>query len=144
MHIQKYMAKISGPLLDRIDLHIEVPAVKYKELASKEAGEYSTSIRQRVISARELQMKRFEGRKGMYCNADMPSKDIQSFCKLDTAGEELLKMAITKLGLSARAYDRILKVGRTIADLSNSHNIRPEHISEAIQYRSLDRNLWQT
>jgi len=137
------MAKISGPLLDRIDLHIEVPAVRYKELASKEAGECSASIRQRVISAREIQMQRFAGRKGMYCNADMPSKDIQTFCKLDAAGEELLKMAITKLGLSARTYDRILKVVRTIADLTNALDIRPEHISEAIQYRSLDRNLWQ-
>lgn len=143
MQIQKYMAKISGPLLDRIDLHIEVPAVKYKKLASKEAGESSASIRQRAISARETQMKRFEGRKDRYCNADMQSKDIQSFCKLDTAGEELSKMAITKLGLSARAFDRILKVGRTIADLANSSNIRPEHISEPIQYRSLDRNFWQ-
>ena len=138
------MVKISGPLLDRIDLHIEVPAVKYKELASKTSGELSKTIRERVIAAREYQLKRFSGRKGMYCNADMQSKDIQSFCKLDIAGEELLKMAITKLGLSARAYDRILKVGRTIADLSNSADIRPEHISEAIQYRSLDRNLWQT
>jgi len=136
------MARISGPLLDRIDLHIEVPAVKYKELASKEAGECSASIRNRVIVAREIQMKRFDGRKEMFCNADMQSKDIQSFCKLDTAGEELLKMAITKLGLSARAYDRILKVARTIADLVSSNDIRPEHISEAIQYRSLDRNLW--
>ena len=142
MVIQKYMAKISGPLLDRIDLHIEVPAVKYKELASKESGEASKEIRNRVISAREVQMKRFEGRKGMYCNADMQSKDIQTYCKLDSAGEELLKMAITKLGLSARAYDRILKVARTIADLSSSDSIRPEHISEAIQYRTLDRNLW--
>ena len=89
-------------------------------------------------------MNRFVGRKGMYCNADMQSKDIQSYCKLDAAGEELLKMAITKLGLSARAYDRILKVARTIADLTRSADIRPEHLSEAIQYRSLDRNLWQT
>ena len=138
------MSRISGPLLDRIDLHIEVPAVKYKELASKEAGECSVEIRKRVILAREIQIKRFEGRKGMFCNADMESKDIQSYCKLDTAGEELLKMAITKLGLSARTYDRILKVARTIADLSRSSDIRPEHISEAIQNRSLDRNLWQT
>ena len=142
LRIQKYMAKISGPLLDRIDLHIEVPAVMYKELASKEAGEYSTSIRERVISARDIQMKRFEGRKGMYCNADMVPKDILMYCKLDSAGEELFKMAITMLGLSARAYDRILKVARTIADLSQATSIKPEHISEAIQYRSLDRNLW--
>ncbi len=137
------MAMISGPLLDRIDLHIEVPAVKYKELCSKAEGESSQRIRGRVVAAREVQMKRFEGRKGVYCNADMQSKDIQTFCKLDSAGEELLKMAITKLGLSARACDRILKIGRTIADLSSSPAIRPEHISEAIQYRSLDRNLLQ-
>ncbi len=130
--------------MDRIDLHIEVPAVKYKELSSKAEGESSQQIRARVVSAREIQMKRFVGRKGMYCNADMQSKDIQIHCKLDSAGEELLKMAITKLGLSARAYDRILKVARTIADLAASNNIRPESISEAIQYRSLDRNLWQT
>jgi magnesium chelatase family protein len=143
LQIQKYMAKISGPLLDRIDLHIEVPAVRYKELASREAGENSASIRERVFLARAIQMRRYEGRKGTYGNADMQSRDVQSFCKLDTAGEELLKMAITKLGLSARAYDRILKVARTIADLSSADSIRPEHISEAIQYRSLDRNLWE-
>ena len=136
------MAKISGPLLDRIDLHIEVPAVKYKELVSKDHTETSENVRQRVIAAREIQMKRFSLRKGMFCNADMQSKDIQSYCKIDSAGEELLKMAITKLELSARAYDRILKVGRTIADLANSKEVKPEHTSEAIQYRSLDRNLW--
>src|SRR5437870_12726164 len=103
LQIQKYMAKISGPLLNRIDLHIEVPAVRYKELASKESGESSQSIRDRVISAREIQIKRFEGSKNMYCNDDMQSKDIQSFCKLDNAGEELLTLAITTLDLSARA-----------------------------------------
>lgn len=138
------MAKISGPLLDRIDLHIDVPAVKYKELASKDTSESSQKIRERVVQAREVQMRRFVDRKGMYCNADLQSKDMQNYCKLDSAGEELLKMAITKLGLSARAYDRILKVGRTIADLTSSPDIKPEHISEAIQYRSLDRNLWLT
>jgi magnesium chelatase family protein len=139
--VQKYMAKISGPLLDRIDLHIEVPAVKYKELSSKESGENSASIRGRVMEARENQVRRFKGRKGLYANADMQSREIREFCRLDAAGEELLKMAITKLGLSARAYDRILKVGRTIADMAANPDIRPEHISEAIQYRSLDRNL---
>jgi magnesium chelatase family protein len=140
------MAKISGPLLDRIDLHIEVPAVKYKELASKEAGKSSASIRERVISAREIQMKRFGGRKGMYCpprRTDMQSKDIRKCCRIDDTEMELLIMAIPKLGLSARAYDRMLKVARTIADLSSADSVRPEHINEAIQSRSLDRNLWQ-
>ncbi|MEK7250702.1 MAG: magnesium chelatase, partial [Bacteroidota bacterium] len=121
--------------------HIDVPAVKYKELSSKESGEKSEHIRARVIEAREIQTRRFAGRKGLFANADMQSKEIREFCKIDSQGEELLKMAITKLGLSARAYDRILKVGRTIADLAKSSDIRPEHISEAIQYRSLDRNL---
>jgi len=117
--------------------------VKYKELASKESGESLQQIRQQVVEARDIQMKRFVGRKGMYCNADMQPMDIHAHCKLDSAGEGLLKMAITKLGLSARAYDRILKVARTITDLAGSETIRPEHISEAIQYRSLDRNLWE-
>ncbi len=142
IQIQRYMAKISGPLLDRIDIHIEVPAVKYKELASKELGESSANIRGRVEAARQRQTERFKNKKQIYCNADMGSKEIREYCSIDTAGEELLKMAITKLGLSARAYDRILKVARTIADLGASESIRPEHISEAIQYRSLDRNLW--
>ena len=135
------MSKISGPLLDRIDLRIEVPAVKYKELSSKESGKSSEKIHARVMQAREIQLDRFKGRKGIYANADMQSKEIREFCRIDAQGEDLLKMAITKLGLSARAYDRILKVGRTIADMSGSADIRPEHISEAIQYRSLDRNL---
>ena len=140
--IQKYMAKISGPLLDRIDIHIEVPAVKFKDLDSSATGEKSVEIRKRVIEARDAQSKRFEGIKHIYKNADMSSKEIRKFCKLDANCEELLKMAMTRLGLSARAYDRIIKVSRTIADLDNSSVIAPQHISEAIQYRSLDRELW--
>lgn len=143
MQIQKYMAKISGPLLDRIDIHIEVPAVKVTELAQKKPGEQSASVRDRVITAREKQLQRFSlHKKNLFSNAGMQSKEIREFCRIDSAGEELLKMAMTKLGLSARAYDRILKVSRTIADLSESAEIATEHLSEAIQYRSLDRNLW--
>ena len=141
--IQKYMSKISGPLLDRIDIHIEVPAVKYKELSADVTGEKSETIRERVINARAIQLKRFVELDYIYTNGDMGSKEIRKFCKLDSSGEELLKLAMTKLGLSARAYDRILKVSRTIADLENSENIQPRHISEAIQYRSLDRELWR-
>ena len=141
--IQKYMAKISGPLLDRIDIHIEVPAVKFKELSAKEQSELSEKIRDRVIEAREVQLKRYEGNPHIYNNSDMRSKEVKKYCKLDSSGEELLKMAMTKLGLSARAYDRILKVSRTIADLDKSTEIQPQHISEAIQYRSLDRELWK-
>ncbi|MFA6468355.1 MAG: YifB family Mg chelatase-like AAA ATPase [Bacteroidota bacterium] len=142
MMIQKYMAKISGPLLDRIDIHIEVPAVKVAELAQKRAGESSADIRSRVIRAREIQLQRFAGIHNLYSNAGMQSKEIREYCRIDSAGEELLKMAMSKLGLSARAYDRILKVSRTVADLAGSTDIRTEHVSEAIQYRSLDRNLW--
>jgi magnesium chelatase family protein len=140
--IQKYLSRISGPLLDRIDLHIEVPAVKYRDLASREPGETSAVIRSRVARAREIQAARFSGRQGLYANAGMQAEEIRRFCRLDGAGEELLKTAITKIGLSARAYDRILKVGRTIADLAGSDGIRPEHIGEAIQYRGLDRNMF--
>jgi magnesium chelatase family protein len=139
--IQKYLTRISGPLLDRIDLHIEVPAVRYRELSSAESGEPSSAIRERVGRARQIQADRFRGRRGMFANADMQPRDIRQFCKLTPDGNELLRMAITKIGLSARAYDRILKVGRTIADLGGAEDIRPEHIAEAIQYRSLDRNL---
>ncbi len=142
MQIQKYMAKISGPLLDRIDIHIEVPAVKVAELSQQRPGEPSDAIRARVICARKRQAERFTKRTGLFSNADMQSREIREFCKIDSDGEVLLKMAMTKLGLSARAYDRILKVARTIADLGGSDEIRPEHLGEAIQYRSLDRNLW--
>jgi magnesium chelatase family protein len=141
--IQKYMAKISGPLLDRIDIHIEVPAVKYKELATEAPTEKSGIIRDRVIKARDIQLNRFKEYKHIFNNADMGSKEVRKYCKLDSAGEELLKMAMTKLGLSARAYDRILKVSRTIADIDNSEDILSQHVSEAIQYRSLDRELWK-
>lgn len=137
--IQKYLSRISGPLLDRIDIHIEVPTVKYSELTGSAVGESSESIRQRVERSREIQLQRFKGAKKIFCNARMESKDIRQYCRVDPQGEELLKMAITKLGLSARAYDRILKVARTIADLENSAEIKPQYVSEAIQYRSLDR-----
>lgn len=140
--IQRYMSKISGPLLDRIDIHIQVQSVKYKELSSTTAGEPSADIKKRVIKARDFQIIRFIEKKHIFCNADMQSKDIREFCKIDSASEELMKMAITKLGLSARAYDRILKVARTIADLADEGNINSAHISEAIQYRSLDRTMW--
>lgn len=142
MQIQKYVGKISGPLLDRIDIHVEVPAVKYTELASKRTGERSETIRERVVKARSIQSRRFVGKKGVYANADMQSKEIKEFCQIDDEGASLLKMAMQKLGLSARAYDRILKVARTIADLAESERIKPEHLGEAIQYRSLDRSFY--
>ncbi len=141
--ITRYMSKISGPLLDRIDIHIEVPAVKFKDLSSEEAGEPSVVIRDRVNRARIRQLERFAHEKGMYCNAHMESKHLHEHCPIDNESLELLRRAITKLGLSARAYDRILKVSRTIADLEGTVDIHPQHIAEAIQYRSLDRSLWQ-
>jgi magnesium chelatase family protein len=140
--MQRYLSKISGPLLDRIDLHIEVQKVSYDELSSKAKGESSVSIRERVAEAREIQTQRFMGIKDVYCNAQMNTKTARKICPLDDAGSQLLKKAITSLGLSARAYDRILKVSRTIADLEHCENIRSNHIAEAIQYRSLDREGW--
>lgn len=142
--IKKYRAKISGPLLDRIDVHIEVPSIKYEALAKKEYGESSEKIRERVNKARQTQLNRFKNikkKKPIYCNSQMESKEIRKFCEIDSVSEGLLKTAIDKFGLSARAYDRILKVARTIADLEASTEIKPAHISEAIQYRSFDRNL---
>ena len=141
LQIQRYLARISGPLLDRIDIHVEVPAVKYSELSSDTTGEPSTVIRERVIRARRIQLERFKTYPNIFCNARMETRDIRRHCILDTQGEELLKTAITKLGLSARAYDRILKVSRTIADLEGTESILPAHVSEAIQYRSLDRYI---
>lgn len=142
VQIQKYMARISGPLLDRIDIHIDVPAVKMSELSGKVTGERSETIRERVQRARRRQTERFSQFNGIHANADMDTKKIRRFCKIDKAGQSLLHNAITKLGLSARAYDRILKVSRTIADLAGTAEIQPEHLAEAIQYRSLDRQLW--
>jgi magnesium chelatase family protein len=138
------MSRISGPLLDRIDIHIEVPSVKFKELSGQPTGEPSKGVRERVNVARKIQLERFKEEKNIFCNAHMESKEIRKYCPIDDDSKELLRQAITRLGLSARAYDRILKVSRTIADLEGVPNILPHHISEAIQYRSLDRNLWMT
>jgi magnesium chelatase family protein len=140
--VQKYRAKISGPLLDRIDMHIEVPPVKYQELAGDSGGESSLTIRSRVQKARDIQKERFKKFKSVYCNAHMEAKYIRKYCILEREAEKLLKDAIERLGLSGRAYDRILKVSRTIADLEANEKIASHHIAEAIQYRSLDRNLW--
>ena len=140
--IQNYLGRISGPLLDRIDIHVEVPAVKFREIADARPGEPSEAIRQRVIAARNIQRRRFESRPSITCNARMTSRDIKEHCRLDSATSELLKMAMEENNLSARAYDRILKVSRTIADLDASENITAEHVCEAIQYRSLDRQIW--
>ncbi|HWY38793.1 MAG TPA: YifB family Mg chelatase-like AAA ATPase [Bacteroidia bacterium] len=140
--VQKYLNKISGPLLDRIDIHIEVTPVAFGELSKEQQTEKSNDIRTRVIKAREVQKKRFEKNEGVYSNAQMNTKMLQTFCHLDDACKALLKNAMERLGLSARAYDRILKVSRTIADLENAETILPNHVAEAIQYRSLDRESW--
>ncbi len=140
--IQKYMSRISGPLLDRIDIHVEVPAVPFNKLADEEAGEESEQIRTRVQAARKVQIKRFHDEPLQFANSQMETKDLQIYCQLDRSSNELLRVAMDRLGLSARAYDRILKVSRTIADLASSNIIKSDHVSEAIQYRSLDRQLW--
>lgn len=141
-NIQRYLNKISGPLLDRIDIHIEVVPVSYDELSEVKPAESSEHIRNRVIAARELQSERYKDKDEIHCNAQMSSKQIREHCEIDNAGKTLLKKAMEKLGLSARAYDRILKVSRTIADLEGSKNIQSYHLAEAIQYRSLDRSGW--
>jgi len=138
--IQRYRSKISGPLMDRIDIHIEVPAVKYRDLASRDPGEASREIKTRVDRSQRIQLNRFKGMK-IYCNAQMSNRHIKKYCQIDEASQKLLELAIDKFGLSARAYTRILKVARTIADLEGQENIQPAHLSEAIQYRSLDRTL---
>ncbi|TKK66581.1 ATP-binding protein [Ilyomonas limi] len=141
--VQKYLNKVSGPLLDRIDLHVEVTPVAFSELSNSQSkGEPSSAIRERVIKAREIQTERYKGAAGMYANAQMSSKQLREICVINQAGETLLKRAMERLNLSARAYDRILKVSRTIADLAGSENIKVEHLAEAIQYRSLDREGW--
>jgi magnesium chelatase family protein len=140
--IQRYVSKISGPLLDRIDIHIEVPAVKYKELRAPSSSEDSAAVRGRVIAAQGRQLERFKGEKKTYCNAQMAPKMIRKHCAISADGEKLLENAVVKLGLSARAHDRILKVSRTIADLDGAENIQAKHLSEAIQYRTLDRSYW--
>ncbi len=140
--IQRYMSRISGPLLDRIDIHITVPSVKFKELSSDTCGEKSEIIRERVNRARKRQYERFKDEPKIFCNAHMESRDIRSYCKIDEKSQSLLSLAITKQGLSARAYDRILKVARTIADLADSDDIDIGHVAEAVHYRTLDRHLW--
>lgn len=141
IQIQRYLSKISGPLLDRIDIHLEVPRLNVDHLTDKRRGEPSGAIRDRVARAHELQKSRYT-KEGIVFNAHLESKELEKYCTLDTEGEDLLKIAILELGISARAYDKILRVGRTIADLDGKEVIEAHHISEAISYRSLDRNLW--
>ena len=140
--VQRYLNKVSGPLLDRIDLHVEVTPVAFSELAAAQRPEPSADIRSRVIAARARQAERYTGKAGIYCNAQMGSRLLKEVCVLNGAGQSLLKSAMEKLNLSARAYDRILKVARTIADLAGSEGIETEHVAEAIHYRSLDREGW--
>ncbi len=140
--VQKYLNKISGPLMDRIDLHVEVTPVSFNELSGERKTDNSASIRERVLRAREIQAKRFEGKEGLYANAQMEAQMVQEICKITEVGKNLLSRAMQKLNLSARAYDRIIKVSRTIADLAASEDIKTEHLAEAIQFRSLDREDW--
>jgi magnesium chelatase family protein len=140
--VQRYLSKVSGPLLDRIDLHVEVVPVSFDQMTTQRKNETSDEIRARVVKARELQSERFKGQKNIYCNAMMPSNMVKEICVINDAGRTLLKTAMERLGLSARAYDRILKVSRTIADLAGTTEIKIEHLAEAIQYRSLDREGW--
>jgi magnesium chelatase family protein len=140
--VQKYLSRISGPLMDRIDLHVEVVPVPIQELSQLGAGRSSEAIREGVIRARQVQMQRYEAEEGVHCNAQMQSRHIREHCRIDEAGRVMLSRAMERLNLSARAYDRILKVSRTIADMEGSNEILPEHLAEAINYRSLDRERW--
>jgi len=134
----RYYSKISGPLLDRVDIRLEVPEVKFRDIVSTAQGETSGEIQRRVVRARDRQLERFRGRK-IYANAQMGPRDVKLFCAVDAAGEKLLEIAVVRLGMGARAFDRILKVGRTIADLVGEDHISPAHLSEAIQYRMMDQ-----
>jgi magnesium chelatase family protein len=134
--------RVSGPLLDRIDIHLEVPAVRYQELSSRDGGEPSSVVRERVNRTRAVQAARFKDTPRVYCNAQMGNKSIEKLCRPDDEGERLLRQAIEKMGLSARAYHRVLKLARTIADMESEHDVRVNHISEAIQYRVLDREYF--
>jgi magnesium chelatase family protein len=140
--IQRYLSRVSGPLLDRIDLHIQVPAVQFKELVQKDKPEESAAVRERVLTARNIQNSRLESL-GIYCNAQMTQKAIRRYCRLDSESEKKMERAMTRFGLSARAYARILRVSRTVADLDNGGRILPRHVAEAIQYRALDRTYWR-
>ena len=140
--IQNYLGRISGPLLDRIDLHVEVPAVPFREIASEQTGETSAQIRARVTAARQRQQQRFAHKPRLTCNARMGPRELKSYCAISSDTLELLKIAMTDMKLSARAYDRILKVARTIADLAAAESITSEHLMEAVQFRNLDRQLW--
>ncbi|MFN3528634.1 MAG: YifB family Mg chelatase-like AAA ATPase [Bacteroidia bacterium] len=139
--VQRYLSRVSGPLLDRIDIHVEVVPVAFSELAQARASESSTAVRERVMKARDIQQQRFDGQ-GIYNNAQMSGKQLQAYCELNKGAQVLIKTAMDRLGLSARAYDRILKVSRTIADLGGSERVEAEHLAEAIQYRSLDKSSW--
>ena len=139
--VVRYRSRVSGPLMDRIDLHLEVSPVPFEELSARRAAESSAAIRMRVLRARQVQARRFSGCRHVHDNAQMSMRMVRQFCELDAACRTIMKTALQRLGLSARAYGRILKVARTIADLSGSAAIRPEHLAEAIQYRSLDRSV---
>ena len=139
LDVERYRSRVSGPLLDRIDIHLEVPAVAYRELVAGEAEEPSAAIRARVEGAREVQRARFRGQPGVHANAHMTARDLRKHCRLGEEVETLLRTAVTRLGLSARAYNRVLKIARTIADLAGAGELATAHVAEAIQYRSLDR-----